>query len=409
MVFWTCLWETAKEYQDAVHIAFCFMLCAYGLRCYQKKAFLKYLILIALAIGYAFITRADVAPTVVCVLLSALFLIHTHNRQTHHDESFGRKFFPYLLLGMLILPFLFFDIWHNMFRFGHPIASYHPKDLLPYEVSSFALLFRGLKGFLYSPGKGVFFYNPILLLAIPGLVMLWRSHRRWAVYILAGFASCLFLHAIWPSFHGNICWGPRYLFGYLPILLIPVMFFAFSSGRLSRVRLSLFGLVAATSIMVQVASVSLHYNRELLELDMAYEGGWSDRLWTMFEPEVHFIERRIANIGTSVTAMVSGEIASWPTDRTFAMTDAEHLNVPVLNYLAFWPYHLTYYLPVVKPGWAVPLWGSTLISCGGIFLGLALIGLGWRCCPREAWAFEKNAESVSILNRNRPVRLGPAL
>ena len=91
-----------------------------------------------------------------------------------------------------------------MHRFGHPIASYHVEDIMPYEMSGWALLLRGLKGFLYSPGKGLFFYNPILLLAIPGIFVLWRSHRRWAIYILAGFIGCLFLHAIFPSFHGNI-------------------------------------------------------------------------------------------------------------------------------------------------------------------------------------------------------------
>jgi len=183
VVFATGLWEYARECQDECHIAFFFIVVAYALRRYEKTAGLGSLALSALAMSFAFITRSDTGPTVLCYLIFAAWLIHSHHQDDSRDRRILEKLLPYIVVVAITLSALFIEMAHNMHRFGHPIASYNVQELMPYEMSGWALLIRGLKGFLYSPGKGLFWYNPILLLAIPGAIILWRSHRRWAVPI----------------------------------------------------------------------------------------------------------------------------------------------------------------------------------------------------------------------------------
>jgi hypothetical protein len=113
----------------------------------------------------------------------------------------------------------------------------------------------------------------------------------------------------------------------------------------------------------------------------------------MFEPEAHFIERRIKNIATSLSDMANDRIEPWPTKTNYAMTQEEHLKVPNSNYLAFWPFHLTYYLPAIKPQWALPLWASSLIFIAGFCWGGAILGWGWLSCPR----FLQNSLQSSLL------------
>jgi len=374
LIFGTGLWELSRECQDGSQLALLFTLAALGLRKYQKTALLRYLFLAAFAMGYGFITRSDTAPTILCFLVFTSWLITRHNRTVHGQASFWKKTFPFFLVAAAMLPFLFIEIAYNLKRFGHPISSYSRE----FSVEIFMI---GFKGLLYSPGKSFFLYNPIMLLFIPGLFILWRRRRPWVVYIVAGFTGCFLLHAAVTNFHGNICWGPRYLLRYLPLLFIPVMYFGFYGTVLLRLRRTLFILLAICSVLVQIAAVSLHYNRENGEMAYAY-GGWSVQQWTMFEPEAHFLKHRIKNIRLCLYDMTHHKIPPWPKQPPHKLPAEEQLKVPVLHYLAFWPYHLTYYMPAVNPKLTLSLWQSTLLLLAGITIGLLLLRWGWKSSCR---------------------------
>jgi len=191
------------------------------------------------------------------------------------------------------------------------------------------------------------------------------------------------LHAAVDAFHGNCCWGPRYLCRQFPLLFIQVAFFGFYPWQLSVLRRAAVILVAGCSIFVQIAAVSLHHNRELQELATAYNVGWSDRQWTMFEPEANFLKIRLVNLGSGIDEMINGKIAAWPKTENHLLTNEEQLNAPTLHYLAFWPYHLTYYMPSVQPGYALPLWATTLIFLIGVIFSLILLILGFIKSPHS--------------------------
>jgi len=98
--------------------------------------------------------------------------------------------------------------------------------------------------------------------------------------------------------------------------------------------------------------------------------------WTMYEPEAYILKHRLVNLYHGIDDMLNDNIAPWPTQTPDQMTTEEKLTAPTLHYLAFWPFHLTYYLPAVKPNWQIPLWLSSFIFLGGLGLGLLFLLLG---------------------------------
>ncbi|MCP4712926.1 MAG: hypothetical protein GY869_30225, partial [Planctomycetes bacterium] len=139
----------------------------------------------------------------------------------------------------------------------------------------------------------------------------------------------------------------------------------------------IFRIVLTISVFVQILAVSGNHSRELTDMSHA-RGEWSAEQWTMFEPEANILKFRVINLYNCVKDMINGEIPPWPTGPKRLRSINENLNAPVNHYLAFWPFHLTYYLPAIKPQYALPLWASTLILITGILFGFILLLLGYR-------------------------------
>lgn len=134
-----------------------------------------------------------------------------------------KGFFRYALLwGMGMLPVLALLGWHNVARFGHVLDTGFRASAAEMQEQRFQSPVTGLSGLLFSAGKGVVFYCPIVVLG----ALLWRKlHRErpvestvWALMILG---RILFL-ASFRDWHGGFCLGPRYLLNLFPYLLVPL-------------------------------------------------------------------------------------------------------------------------------------------------------------------------------------------
>jgi hypothetical protein len=90
---------------------------------------------------------------------------------------------------------------------------------------------EGLQIILVSAGKGFFWYNPVLLLALPGLAVLWRRDRAVTATILVLVASRILVVAKWSSPTGGVMWGPRLLFALCALLTIPAIAFVDQATR----------------------------------------------------------------------------------------------------------------------------------------------------------------------------------
>lgn len=78
----------------------------------------------------------------------------------------------------------------------------------------------GAHGFLASPGKGMFFFSPALVLGLWGWAKA-ASHARWTGwFLLGGFAPFALGMVLWQNWDGGWCWGPRHIHQlHAPIML----------------------------------------------------------------------------------------------------------------------------------------------------------------------------------------------
>lgn len=81
-------------------------------------------------------------------------------------------------------------------------------------------LFVGLQGLLGSPGKGMFFFSPALLVAAWGWMRAGREASFAKVATLVGFLPFFIAMAKWQNWEGGWCWGPRHIVQiHLPLML----------------------------------------------------------------------------------------------------------------------------------------------------------------------------------------------
>jgi hypothetical protein len=77
-------------------------------------------------------------------------------------------------------------------------------------------------GYLFSPGQSIFIFSPILLLAPAYFRPFARKHVAEAVTILGLTISYALFYGRSLTWHGQWCFGPRYLMATIPLLLLPL-------------------------------------------------------------------------------------------------------------------------------------------------------------------------------------------
>ena len=166
----------------------------------------------------------------------------------------GRR--AWLGLVLPVLPVLVWTAWYSLRRDGSLVpAVYGGGFTNP--------LTTGLYGLVLSPGKGLFAYNPFLLLAIPGAVALWRRDRAATALLVGLMAVRVLLYARWNYWAGGVSWGPRFLMPAVgPFSLLAV----YAVSRIPRLRLGLrlpaamaTAVLAVLAVVVNVASVWVGY------------------------------------------------------------------------------------------------------------------------------------------------------
>lgn len=136
--------------------------------------------------------------------------------------------------------------WYNGSRFGSILATGYGS-----EAGNFTTpLWLGLGGLLASPAKGIFWYCPVLLLALVGARAFWRRNRGCALTILAASAAWLLLISRYYQWYGGGSWGPRFLVPLLPLWILPLgeVLSHWRRGRTARATIAIVvavGLVAA--------------------------------------------------------------------------------------------------------------------------------------------------------------------
>ena len=190
-----------------------------------------------------------------------------------------------VLYGVGVLPSVLINIVYDVVRWGRPLQT-GPK---PDHTLGFPP-WIGLPDLLISPGKGLLWYTPAVLLLVLAARPFWRRFPRPSILFALICGVYLFFYANVNYWHGDPAWGPRYLYAILPYLLLPLgEVFARWRGYRLPVQGVLVG-VLALSFLIQFSAVTVSYWRQWhyiygYHYDQVEDHGWGSNLHYWWKPE----------------------------------------------------------------------------------------------------------------------------
>lgn len=145
--------------------------------------------------------------------------------------------------------------WYNDLRYNQLfVGSYGPGGGFSTP------LFHGLRGLLLSPGRSLFLFNPLVVLGVVGLVVLYGGpvavrDRPLAVLFVLFVVPRLVFYAKWGVWDAGSVWGPRFLLPSMAVLtlsLVPVL-------RATARRRVWGQLVRSAAVLLGVLAVVINY------------------------------------------------------------------------------------------------------------------------------------------------------
>lgn len=246
--------------QEESQVAVLLLLSVGVLQYYRGKHSLRTRFLACALFGFAIFIRSSALPVVLPLYLAACL-----------DEVFSaprsKRFHAlvqWILAGCLgTAPFAAAVCLHNYVRFSD-IFEHGYQDAVSrrYGLSELfaARPLPTIAAVLFSPGKGLIWYCPILLLAFFGLPAMYRKFPFLIrLCFLAALGGLLF-NSFFTIWAGDLAWGPRFQTSVLPLLLLPLAeIFSQEWHGLKRIFIN---LILCLSLLVQSASVVYNFNLE---------------------------------------------------------------------------------------------------------------------------------------------------
>ena len=156
--------------------------------------------------------------------------------------------------------------WFNYSRFGNPFETGYALSVARWFGGH--KLFEAnplysLPAMLFSPGKSIFLYNPILLLLPLAFAGFWRRNKALAIGIVLAIAGNFVFYSCFTGWAGDYAWSIRYQVAVMPLLILPLAQLFESMSR--RIVIVATGVIFALSILIQLASVVYNFNLEFVQ------------------------------------------------------------------------------------------------------------------------------------------------
>lgn len=193
------------------------------------------------------------------ILLAPIFLLAIFARERH--AALKPAIVAAAVLAVAVAAYLSYNysVFGSPFQFGYPVSVEAGKHVTGFETP----LWRGLFGFLLTPGKSIFLFAPPVILALVGLPALWRRDRGLAAIAGLSLPLALGFFARYTQWEGGYCFGPRYL---VPaIVLLALALGPALAEATSRTR-----VVAGLLFLVGLAVQALGLATSFLEAEVGY-------------------------------------------------------------------------------------------------------------------------------------------
>jgi hypothetical protein len=318
------------------------------------------------ALGLNLLTRLTTGLDLIAAGVFVL-LVHWFEEGARHEGAQGRGLWRRLTAySMVAAPvysfFLVIDRVYQFYRFGSFTNTYvtifaqeyRQRDpTLPASFPWSTPFHTGVLGALFQPEKSIFLFDPLLVLAIFLLALLWK---RLAPEVRAfGAASVLLLlsyvcfYARYTYWSGDFAWGDRYVSTSVELVaLIAVPLLLSYREILGRTIWRAAWALVAVSLTIQLASLAFWLPLEIYQME------------SLGHPTI-VIALRFKNI----LAFALGKMDAWGLN-TEAMTQDpwDYVHITTWNFLPF----------LLRRAGAVPGW--VVNSALAIWLG-GIAALGW--------------------------------
>ncbi len=218
---------------------------------------------LAAAAGAAFMTGLAVAvkPMVAFCVLPFIVYFFVAAWRAKSDRRRRAQAAVYVVVGFAWLVVV---LWYNWARFGDVMQTgyYLGRDFDSFHKFD-TPLYAGIHGLLASPGKGVFFYVPVLALSVAAWRRFAREWRGEVVVIGAVAAAFVVMFAGWYCWHGDFAWGPRFLMPVVPLMMVPLVSL-WRGEKVGQWRRLVFAAVVGLSVFVQALGSLVSYNEYIM-------------------------------------------------------------------------------------------------------------------------------------------------
>lgn len=354
LVFSTPLWAYAREmYTEVTQAA----LVIWTFWAYHKafdEGHRRHFLLGGALVGLSVITKTPLA-----VLGLATFIYFLMIKP---DATRVKRFLLYGAIGFL--PFLALYLGYNVLRYG-TIVDRGYTQLRDGTLGFSTPLPVGLHLLLLSPGKSIFVYAPVLLLAPFGAMTAWRENRPVLVYALVPAVFTYVTIAKWWAGHGDWGWGPRLVVQVTPLLFIPLLYAMRRSGGWR----AAFAVLAGLGIIVNVLGNVIDHSHYLGVVGVTHAGMRLDPASLFIRDDlvvVHFVPEFSPPVGHAwlLDRFMSGEpwsASSWYPWQTLGIPGWRPFADPTPHVLNMWSDGST--------------WAWTVIGIGYGLAGMLGIGL----------------------------------
>jgi hypothetical protein len=328
----------------------------------------KALFLGSTALGLNLLTRIT---TGLDLIAAGSFLLFALWFRRESVRQIARRFVSYCSIAVPVYAFFFLiDRFYQFYRFGTFTGTYLPlfaKEMraqdpaLPANFPWSTPFHEGFFGALFKPEKSIFLFDPLLILAIVLLVLLWkrisadvRAYSLAALALLLAYISFYARYAYWA---GDFAWGDRYVstaVEFAALLAVPLLLrYREMLGKwVWRLGIALIGV----SFVIQIASLTFWLPLEIYQMD------------TLGHP-TFVIALRFKNI----VAFALGKMQAWGlTNDSMTEDPWDYVHITTWNFLPF----LLRRVGVV-PRWVVKLaftvWVAALASLGAALISLAAV------------------------------------
>ncbi len=191
--------------------------------------------------------------------LAFLSFIYFCSRKEKDFKKFLKKLFRYFLLFFSSLIFLApIYLIANKYNFGGCFSG-------PYKLSNELFggenFIFGIYGLLFSFGKSLFIYNPVLLLSVLLFSQFYKKNQKEAFFVLI-YTISLVLFVARIHWWSDETWGPRYLLSLSAVGLLPLIALDWQSLKKDgkQIKKIVFGLIIAFSFFFQLLGTLVRYD-----------------------------------------------------------------------------------------------------------------------------------------------------